>query len=105
MIDLLKKTMLTGLGLAVMTKERLDELRDELIKKGQMSEQEGKEFVDELMRKSEQAEKEFQERVERTVQSVVERLNLATHDDIAALDAKLTALLQRQNQQPPAPPA
>ncbi|MCD6415353.1 MAG: hypothetical protein J7M08_01480 [Planctomycetes bacterium] len=34
MLDLIKKTLLTGAGLAVMTKEKIQELVGELVKKG-----------------------------------------------------------------------
>ena len=44
MFDLIKKTMLTGVGLAAMTKDKVEELAKELSKKGKLSEKEGKDL-------------------------------------------------------------
>ena len=57
MIDLIKKTMYLGVGLAYMTKEKVEEISQELIKKGELSATEGKEFIDDLTQKSEEARK------------------------------------------------
>ena len=41
MIDLIKKALYTGVGLAVLTKEKAEELVQELTKQAKLSEQEG----------------------------------------------------------------
>jgi len=46
MFDLIKKTMLTGVGLAGLTKDKIEKLAKELAKKGKLSEKEGKKLVD-----------------------------------------------------------
>ncbi len=42
MLDFIKKTMLTGIGIAMKTKDELEEWVKEIVKKGEMSENEGK---------------------------------------------------------------
>ena len=49
MIDLIKKALYTGVGLAVLTKEKAEELVQELTKQAKLSEQEGKELFDGLL--------------------------------------------------------
>ncbi len=44
MPDLIKKTMLTGVGLALKTWDEVEDLAKELVEKGKMSEKEGKNF-------------------------------------------------------------
>ena len=61
MFDLIKKTLLTGVGLAVMTKDKVEELGKEFASQAKLSELEGKEFVDHLLKQSETARKEFRE--------------------------------------------
>ena len=46
MFELIKKTLLTGVGLAVMTKDKVEELGKELASQAKLSENEGKEFVE-----------------------------------------------------------
>ena len=99
MFDLIKKTLLTGVGLAVMTKGKIQELVGELVKKGEISEKEGRELVAELLKKSEQAGKEWEAKVEGLVGKAVAKLKVATKDDIAELAAKITQLERKGTEQ------
>ena len=89
MLDMIKKTMLTGVGLTLMTKEKIETIASELMEKGQMSEKEGKEFVDELIKKSEQAKKTLETNIENIVKKLLDKMNLATKDDINNLEKKI----------------
>ncbi len=92
MIDLIKKALYTGVGLAVLTKEKAEELVQELTKQAKLSEHEGKELFEGLLKQSEQARNDFQAKVDESVQAVVKRLNLATKDEVAVLKAKIEEL-------------
>ena len=92
MIDLIKKALYTGVGMAVLTKEKAEELVKELSQQAKLSEQEGKELFDSLLKQSEQARTDFQTKVDEAVLSVVKRLNLASKDEVEALRTKLDEL-------------
>jgi polyhydroxyalkanoate synthesis regulator phasin len=92
MFDLIKKTLLTGVGLAVMTKDKVEELGKELASQAKLSEHEGKEFVDHLLKQSETSRKEFESRINAAVQKAVSGLNLASKDEVARLSAKVEEL-------------
>jgi len=92
MIDLIKKTLLTGVGLAVMTKDKVEELGRDLASQAELSEKEGREFVDTLLKQSETARDEFESRVGATVKKAVESLNLVHKDELAKLQARVDAL-------------
>lgn len=97
MFDLIKKSLLTGVGLAVMTKEKVEELGKELASQAKLSENEGQEFVDNLIKQSDTARKDFEARINSAVQKAVSTLNLASRDEVTKLSAKveeLTAKLQ-----------
>ncbi|MBW1701710.1 MAG: phasin family protein [Deltaproteobacteria bacterium] len=96
MFELIKKTMLTGVGLAAMTRDKVEELAKELTEKGEMSEKEGKELVDELVKKSEKARKDLEKRVEDTVHKVLEKMDVATKKDIAKLKKEIKSLKQKE---------
>jgi polyhydroxyalkanoate synthesis regulator phasin len=49
MFELLKKTYLAGLGLATLTKERIEEIVDELVKRGEVAEQDRRKVIDDLL--------------------------------------------------------
>lgn len=95
MIDLIKRALLTGVGLAVMTKEKVEELGQDLVSQAKLSENEGKEFIDNLLAQSETARKEFETRVNAAVQKAVGGLNLASKDEVARLSAKVEELSAR----------
>ena len=70
MIDLIKKTMMAGIGLALKTRDEVEELARDLAKKGTMSEQEGKNFLDDLLKRYDEARDKFEEKVEKTVKEL-----------------------------------
>jgi polyhydroxyalkanoate synthesis regulator phasin len=92
MFDLIKKTLLTGVGLAVMTKEKVEELGKELASQAKLSEHEGKEFVDHLLKQSDTARKDFESRINSAVQKAVSGLNLASKEEVSKLAAKVEEL-------------
>ena len=92
MIDLIKKALYTGVGMAILTKEKAEELVKELTQQAKLSEQEGKELFDGFLKQSEQARTDFQTKVDETVLSVIKRLNLASKDEVDALRVKLDEL-------------
>lgn len=51
MLDIFKKTFLAGLGALSLTKERAEQITEELVKKGEVSRDEAGKFVTELMDK------------------------------------------------------
>jgi len=89
MFDLIKKTILASVGFGVMTKEKIEELGKEMIKKGEVSEKEGKEFIDGLVKKSEEAQKEIETKIYKMIQDSLKKMNLATKEDITRLNKKI----------------
>jgi polyhydroxyalkanoate synthesis regulator phasin len=77
MLDLIKKTMLTGVGLAAMTKDKVEELAKELAEKEKHTEKEGKELVDDLLKKSEKAKKDLEAEIEKVVRFLYQILKPA----------------------------
>lgn len=92
MKEMLKNALYTGLGAAFLTKEKIEELRKDLIEKGKMSQEEGKQFVDDLIRKSEKAKDQLDLWINKRVEDRINQLNLATKDEIAELRRKIEEL-------------
>lgn len=94
MIDLIKKVMFTGIGMASLTKDKIEELGKEIIKQGKLSEKEGKELLEGLLKKSEEAKKEVKEQVEKLVSDSMKRMNFATREDLMKLEEEVKKLSQ-----------
>ena len=93
MADLLKKVLLTGVGVAVMTKDKIEELAQEMVKTGQMTQEEGKKFVNDLIKESEEARKNLESQIEKTVKTQVDTVGLATREDIRRLEEKIEKIM------------
>ena len=92
MLEFIKKTMLTSIGLAMKTKEELEDWVKEIVKKGEMSENEGQSFVDDLKRKSEKAQKDFEEKIEIKFKELLNKADIATRHEIDELKNEIEAL-------------
>jgi len=95
MVEMIKKAIFTGIGLAVLTKEKAEELVHEFTSQAKLSEQEGKELVESLLKQSEDARLEFKTKVEEAVQAAVSRLNLASKEEVNALKAQVEELSKK----------
>jgi polyhydroxyalkanoate synthesis regulator phasin len=92
MVDLIKKAFYTGIGLAVLTKDKAEEMIKDIAQQAKLSEHEGKELMDTLMKQSDQARQDFQSKLDESVLAVVKRLHLATKDELESLRAKVEEL-------------
>ncbi|MCL7489197.1 MAG: hypothetical protein M8357_13600 [Desulfobulbaceae bacterium] len=92
MQEMIKNLFYLGAGAAFVTKEKIEELKNELVEKGKMTQDEGKKFVDELMKKSEDMKKEIDDKINRTVTERLEKMNVATGDDLADLRQQIQEL-------------
>ena len=92
MFDIIKKTMLSGLEVASLTKEKVGKLSKELVEKGKLTKNEGKKLFSELLKKSADAKKGLNKQIEVTIKNTLKKMNIATKDDIMNLEKKLKAL-------------
>lgn len=92
MLELVKKTIMAGAGLAVLTAEKLEEIFDELVKKGEVSEKEAKEAISELVERSKAARKDLEEWMEGVVAKVLKRLNIPTRAEVDELKSRIEQL-------------
>ena len=92
MIDLLKKTFLTGVGVAALTKEKIEELAKDFVEKGKITEQEGRALVDDLVTRSDESRLEFQKQIEEKVQAVLAKMNLAKQSEVDGLKEEIGEL-------------
>lgn len=89
MFELTRKAMLLSMGLATLTREKLEKTINELIKKGEISEKEGEELVDELIEKSRKYKKDLEREVEEIVADTLKKLNIPTRDELTELNKKI----------------
>lgn len=92
MIDLIKKAVLTGVGVASLTKEKIEDLAKELIVKGKMSEQEGEKLVEEMLSRAEESRETMKNQTKNLVQDTIAKMQLARVEDIELLKTEIEGL-------------
>ncbi|HWI55333.1 MAG TPA: polyhydroxyalkanoate synthesis regulator [Desulfobacteria bacterium] len=91
MKDLLKRSIMFGMGAISITKEKAEKLVRELEERGEIKSNETKDFVDELVKKGEQERGNFREAVRGELQD----MGLAAKSDIEALAERLKRVEER----------
>ena len=90
--DLFQEGLHVGLGLAMRTKDRIEEWANKIKEEYDMSEEEGKHFVDDLVKESEETRSRLDEIIEQRLETYMNKLNLAKKDDIDKLSKKISDL-------------
>ena len=93
MFEALDKLMLAGLGAVSMTREQAEKLFEEYVSRGKVEKGARTGFVKEVVDTAEKTRKDLEKLVSEQVQRAVDKLELATRDDIKRLEEKLDRLL------------
>ncbi len=94
-MDIIKKAMLLGLGVLSLTKEKAEELVDDLIKRGEVTREERFKVVDKLLKEAEKQEEELFGKISETVQKVITDLGLPTKKELDEISKKLEEIEKR----------
>jgi len=92
MPDLIKKTLLAGVGLALKTWDEVEDLAKELVDKGKMTEKDGNKFIKDLQTRYEETQKKLEARVEKTVKEFLKKANVVTSDELKAVKKEVREL-------------
>jgi polyhydroxyalkanoate synthesis repressor PhaR len=91
-VDFFKKSVLFGLGVFDLTKEKAEKLVDEMIKRGEMSESDKAKTVKELLKGHDERMKKLNAKIDETVEKVAAKVRGKEKDELAKLHQKLDAL-------------
>jgi len=89
MVGILKKLYLAGLGALSITRERAEEIVDELVKKGEVAAEEKKSLIENLLKVTEEKKAETREFIKKEVRKALETLDVPTRQEIDDLKKQL----------------
>lgn len=92
MLNIIKKFLLTGIGLALIAKDEVEDLARELAQKSNMSEKEGGKFIKDLQERYDDTQKRLEEKVEKTVKEFMKRAGVVTNDELKGLKKEIRDL-------------
>lgn len=90
MKKMIRKAMLFGMGVASLTREKIENFVKDLEKEGKITEKEGRQLVEDMIKEAEKRQKEISKSIKKQVQGIANKSPLATKDDIRSLEKKMT---------------
>jgi len=84
--QLLKKLILSGIGVLALTQEKIEELVDDLAKKGEIAWGEKEGLLAELIEKGKKQREEVERKIKKRVEEVISQINIATKKDVERLE-------------------
>ena len=97
MQDFIKRIRLFSAGLFYMGKEKIEESIAELIRKGEITEKEGRALVNEFVSKSKAATKNLEDRIRKVMLDTQDRLNAPLKKEIEGLKKRIDKLEKRKS--------
>jgi polyhydroxyalkanoate synthesis regulator phasin len=90
-----EKAFLAALGAFELTREKVEQLVDELVKKGEVTKEERAEFVRKLTEKTSKFRTELETKIEDGIARAVDRMKVATKSDLDELQKRIDELSQK----------
>ncbi|MCC5839134.1 MAG: hypothetical protein JJT96_03335 [Opitutales bacterium] len=92
MIDLLRKTVLAGIGATVVTAERVEEVFNDLVARGKMTAEEAREATEKVKSESKKEFQEANKKLSSIFDDLLEKANVASAEDLHALEKRVASL-------------
>jgi polyhydroxyalkanoate synthesis regulator phasin len=93
--DLIERTFLAGMGAAALTKDRIQELVEELVNKGQMNAEEGREVAERLLARSREEARSVLKKADSSLHGAYRELGLGSKQDLDDLAQRVEQLEHR----------
>lgn len=92
MLEIVEKTLLTGIGAVALTQKKAEELIDDLKKRMNLTEEEGKNLLEKLRDAAKDNQKHLEEMAQNEVKKACDRVGVVTAEDFAKLQEKVDKL-------------
>ncbi|RJQ43590.1 MAG: hypothetical protein C4534_07785 [Gaiellales bacterium] len=90
--DMFQRVMLLGIGAASLTREKIEELVNDLVEKGRLTTEEGRELLDEATGRARKEGMNIKEMAADTYQDALRAMNVATRESVEELERRLEVL-------------
>lgn len=91
-MDVIKKLLMAGLGVAALTEEKVSKVVDELVKKGEISEKEGEGAVKSILNHVDDNKKFVEEKIQEHMDKFLKKAKIATLEDMEKLAKRIEKL-------------
>lgn len=95
MIDLIKKSLLTGLGMAVVTKEKVEEALGDYVREGKLSANDARIMAEKIAEQGRKEFDEFSEKIAAKLRQFATQADEAAAKRLSALEERVRVLEQK----------
>jgi len=92
MIDLIKKTVLAGIGATVVTKEKIELAMQDWVKQGKVSTEEARQFASKLAEDGKKEWESTSKDLSERIRELLTKADYARRTEVAALEARVKVL-------------
>ncbi|HUS93762.1 MAG TPA: phasin family protein [Patescibacteria group bacterium] len=99
MLEMARKVLLAGIGAMALTQEEIEKFVGKLVERGEIAEKDGRKLITDIMdrrrKKTAEVRSGTEDEVEKRMEGVLARMNIASKSDIDGLNIKITALTNK----------
>lgn len=92
MLKTLRKLGLYGIGLAILTEEKIEEIVKDAVSEGKIKKEESKKAIDDLLKESKKEKNKLNLGIKKEVKKVLTDLDVPSKKDMSALEARINSL-------------
>ena len=92
MFEIFKKSIFAGLGLAVVTKTKLESVLEKLVEEGKLSRGEAEKMGKELLESGEKQWTDFESRLQETIKGFLANMDIPKASEVKKMEKKIKAL-------------
>lgn len=93
--DIFEKAISLGFGALLITKENVEEIINDMVKKGEIKKDEAKVQMKEIFDTVLSSKKEIESKVEEVVEKVLHKLDIPTRKELKQMEKKLEEIIKR----------
>ncbi|MGQ9456238.1 MAG: phasin family protein [Armatimonadota bacterium] len=91
-LDFMKRSIEFGLGAAIFSAEKIKQLAEEMVSRGEMTSEEARKFVDGMTKRAEEEKRAIQEWIQQQVSKMIKQAGAAELARVEELERRVTAL-------------
>jgi polyhydroxyalkanoate synthesis regulator phasin len=92
MKELLQKAWLFSVGVFDFTKDKVEALVQDMVRRGEITQQEGPEAVKQMLAKAQEAQQAMVAKVKEVTRNAIDEVKMAKASDLEALEKRVAAL-------------
>lgn len=95
MMEMMRRMVLATIGAAVIAQEEIEAIINKLVERGEIAEKDGKKLINEMMEKRKGKTANVGDEIGKSVESVLNKMNIPSKADVDVLSQKITALSKK----------